>query len=520
MRAGQGAARATDVRVAPPVFACLLGAAAWGLAGCAEEAAPRPGVVPAPGPAPVTAADAPMVGAASATSTVQGTGQGTGQATGTAAADRAMGAAPLRPILRERLAAAQALRDVSDHFVPTDAAASGDPIELTPLSEAPPALAALAPEERELLEFVRAMTDQLAADASAFEAVQRDIAAEGAATLRALVTVALDPSASDGARRAAVDLLPATGSGDAARALLHVANRAPEAWVRQFAVWRARETAALDGADGALVGLLLRLKYEKDPEALVWLSGSLAAFGDLAGVERLMELAAGTTPAAAAAAGELTRVAEPFGVDAATLAAGWLDGALPAVARSAEGAAAPPPLSPALRDAVWRSVSELSGAHFQLRGVDDARYALARLPARAIPELALALEDEDPFVRLHVAQVLERMGPRARCAITALTTRLDDAHAGVAGAAAEALGAVLAEGSAVSTEQAGQRARPRAVGGLHGRGDAARAARRGRSEPRAAGRWGASANADRAGPRDRGTRRSTHGGGRGRAGGG
>ena len=67
---------------------------------------------------------------------------------------------------------------------------------------------------------------------------------------------------------------------------------------------------------------------------------------------------------------------------------------------------------PAPRE-LWRLVSDLSGEHFQLRGVDDARFILSRLGPWSAAEFAAALEDDDPYVRLHVAQVLERMGPVA-----------------------------------------------------------------------------------------------------------
>lgn len=336
--------------------------------------------------------------------------------------------APTRSILAPRLAEATPPPDVSPYAADGDAASA---------------------EAREMLEFVRALTQTVAEDPSALETLRRDIAAEGRGTVRALVTVALDAETSADARVAAVDLLPASGDGAATHALVYVAEHAAEPWLRQRAAWRARETARLDGADGALIALLLRLKYEKDDEARVWLAGSLAAFDVYAGVADLVQLSASTSPAAGAAASELQRILDEVGGEGAPagtgaqLVAAWSSGAAPA---RVDGP------SDALAAALWRSVWELSGEHFQLRGVDDARYALSRLPAHAVPELALALEDDDPFVRLHVAQVLERMGPRARAALRALVARLDDPHTGVAAAAAEAIGAV---GHARSTVERG-----------------------------------------------------------------
>lgn len=336
--------------------------------------------------------------------------------------------APTRPVLAAALAAALPAPDVAPYA----------------------ADAALTPDERESLEFARAMAGALADDPSGLAAVRKDIAAEGEATVRALVTVALDPAERPDARVAAVDLLPATRAAAAAHALARVADAASEPWLRRSAHWRARELADVPGADGALVALVLRLKYETDDEALVWLAGSLGDFGVLAGAEALARVGAASSPAAAAALAEATRLMAAFPAageapaSPAALAAAWAEGATPpGPAPSAE-----------LTSALWRAVAELSGERFQLRGVDDARYALARLPASAAPLLGSALEDADPFVRLHVLQVLERMGGRALAAdlaqsaagavgpvAAALLARLDDAHIGVAAAAAEALGA-------------------------------------------------------------------------------
>ena len=57
-------------------------------------------------------------------------------------------------------------------------------------------------------------------------------------------------------------------------------------------------------------------------------------------------------------------------------------------------------------------------------------------------ELGAALEDDDEYVRLHAAQVLERMGPRGEGAAPSLELALHDSNDGVAGAAAEALASV------------------------------------------------------------------------------
>jgi len=369
--------------------------------------------------------------------------QGAGPPNRGVASDAQSAVAPTAPVLAARLAAQGPAVDASSYG------------------------AELTPEASEQLEFARAMARTVAEDPAGIEAVAKDIGAEGARVVRALVTVALDTTASPEVRAAAVELLPKTGVGAAALGLAFVGEHADEPWLRRSALWRARETAEFPGADGALPALLLRLKYETDAEARVWLAGTLASFGVFAGVQELARIGDASLETSGVAAGELQRV----------LAQAGSNGSRPGVEDSSaaptpealqtlwEFGLTPSPLerpSAALTDALWRSVSELSGEHFQLRGVDDARYALLRLPAYAARELASALADDDPFVRLHVTQVLERMGPRAAAlelreaensaaegsggaecdTLEALLGRLDDPHSGVAAAAAEALGNV------------------------------------------------------------------------------
>ncbi|HVS10633.1 MAG TPA: HEAT repeat domain-containing protein, partial [Planctomycetota bacterium] len=56
--------------------------------------------------------------------------------------------------------------------------------------------------------------------------------------------------------------------------------------------------------------------------------------------------------------------------------------------------------------------------------------------ASAARMLAQALRDENRYVRVHSAQCLERMGPRARPAIPALIEALDDPISGPTAASA------------------------------------------------------------------------------------
>jgi len=83
---------------------------------------------------------------------------------------------------------------------------------------------------------------------------------------------------------------------------------------------------------------------------------------------------------------------------------------------------------------------------YQLRQIDGARFVLARLGPRVIPHLADGLEREDPYVRLHVLEVLEAMAPRVdektrgRIASLASTPLLEDADVVIAAQAARVCG--------------------------------------------------------------------------------
>ncbi len=232
-------------------------------------------------------------------------------------------------------------------------------------------------------------------------------------------------------RAAAVELLARAGGERAARFLLELASSAPEAWLRSHAAWQL----GASGVDALLPDFVLRLKYETDPEVRVWLCRGLARLGSLAGVPLLRELRddPGTPEAARSLAGaELERLAHELGFG---------DGeALHQVRELADLDARLPRVepSPALRLETWRRIAMLSGEHFQLRGVDDARYVLARLEGWAVPLLAAALEEDDVWLRVHVAQCLERMGPRAVEAGPALLAALADPS--LAPQAARALG--------------------------------------------------------------------------------
>ena len=170
---------------------------------------------------------------------------------------------------------------------------------------------------------------------------------------------------------------------------------------------------------------MLRMKYEPDGEALAWILRTLWGFGYGAALERATARAQ-SLPDPAGRATLLAALSGYEGLDTP---------------------ASPEP-SDSLVSETWLWISDLSGAHFQLRGVDDARYVLSSLAPWAGEIFGLALTDDDDYVRLHVAQVLERMGPRGASAAPSLGAALLDPNGAVRGAAADALAAVAGDAAA------------------------------------------------------------------------
>ncbi len=249
-----------------------------------------------------------------------------------------------------------------------------------------------------------------------------------------------------------IDLAVEAPAPEIALEVARVAASAEEVWLKRYAAWSLSSLAATPGTDQVIPLLLRRLKYERDPETLVWVGSTLAAFGNFAGTDALYQTTAhviGDTAgdtARAQLAVVLERAGAELGLeerpDTAAVWAAWNSGLL---GRSHDTA------SEALLGAVWTLLADLSGEHFQLRGVDDARHTLSSLGPWAAMEFALALEDDDEYVRLHTTQVLERMGGRGLGAMDSLLSALHDPHDAVAGAAAEALVAV-SRGTARSEE--------------------------------------------------------------------
>ena len=233
-------------------------------------------------------------------------------------------------------------------------------------------------------------------------------------------------------RLAACELLAKLGTPRAVEHLLQLCEKSPEGWLRAQAAWRLGEV----DADWVVPRLVYRLKYELDPEAAIWLASTLGRHGNHSGLDALWNLRSnGEDEGIRGSANQrLVELAEAVGAASPEehweLWTGTDPGRL--LLRSEP--------SPRLQLAVWREIEQLSGEHFQLRGVDDARFILSRMGSWVTAPLADALHDEDVYVRVHVAQCLERRGPRANLAGPTLVEALADPT--LAPTAAAALGRV------------------------------------------------------------------------------
>ncbi len=268
------------------------------------------------------------------------------------------------------------------------------------------------------------------------ESEMRDVALEDASTLNddalpALRAIVEDGELEPALRNAALYVTFAIGTPDALGTVVTVLESAPEAWRRSYAAWLLGQS----DDDRFLLRMLLAMRYEKDPETVVWLTDALARCGNFAGLEGLARVASGSDRSA-----ELARGKQQELVARADLGVDDIDSLRRLWTSAAAHEALTREPSDALRLAAWRELRELSSERFQLRGVDDARFALCRTGPWGARLVAQALADADPYIRLHAAQVLERMEARARPVADALVPLLLDAR--TAHAAAEALGAI------------------------------------------------------------------------------
>jgi len=262
-----------------------------------------------------------------------------------------------------------------------------------------------------------------------------EVRALGDAATPTLAALAAGAETAPEERAAACELLGEVASQLATSHLLELCEKAPEAWLRAHAAFQLGRV----GRDHVLPRVLRRLKYEADQEVVVWLASAAAAYRNYAGLEALWMVrnAPRTTDLSALAEERLAAIAQEAGVaDPDEHYQLWFggdpEGRLPAAEPSAR-----------LRLEAWRRIRDLRD--FQLRGVDDGRFVLSRLGTWIVDPLCEALHDDDRYVRVHAAQCLERMGPRALAAGPTLLTALSDPTLAIDAAAA--LGGVAYPGA-------------------------------------------------------------------------
>ena len=319
-------------------------------------------------------------------------------------------------------------------LLPEEVADAGDQGEAPAVREAVGA----PPLDPEAVEFRDGLLGMVASDPRYLQTALADVTA-AADDLRAPIAAGLREDRAPAELETLCRFARAAPGPEGTDALLALAASHDQPSVRTFAAWALVGAAGTERGAATVPELLRRLKYEKDPGAVVWIARALAAQENLSGLPTLAAIASAGGDQAQVANEQLYEVVrlvlgrdEVTADDANGVMEGWRAG------RADRSTPAPD----RLRAELWRLVSDLSGEHFQLRGVDDARFILSRLGPWSAAEFAAALEDDDPYVRLHVAQVLERMGPRGAGAAGSLEAALLDGSDAVAGAAAEALAAV------------------------------------------------------------------------------
>jgi HEAT repeat protein len=233
-------------------------------------------------------------------------------------------------------------------------------------------------------------------------------------------------------RLSALEALGAIGSESAADALVNRIDleKTKEPWIRAQSAFQVAQLSS----DHVLPRLLMRLKYETDGETVIWIAAALAQHRNYAGLEglRVLSVRGATHDVQIQAQSMLKKIAQDAGfADGESLDTAWNspdpNGRLPCAKPSLR-----------LRLEAWRCIADL--AEFDLRKVDDARFALSHSAGWIVDLLVAALHEESPHLRVHVAQSLERMGGRAQAACSELVRALNEPS--LAADAAAALGAI------------------------------------------------------------------------------
>ena len=179
-----------------------------------------------------------------------------------------------------------------------------------------------------------------------------------------------------------------------------------------------------------ILPLLLRLKYELDPEGVLWVADALQRLGNDAGLrwidggmgvettaQQAGTMAVDICRERGLAIGELPSYAE-LQTRMRELSAQWRERGTP----SRPDVLAPPADELQPRLAVHLSTTQGT----LLRPVDDARFVLTRSGVLAVPLLIRACAADERYLRTMALQVLADLGPCARGAETAVLPLLGD----------------------------------------------------------------------------------------------
>jgi hypothetical protein len=190
--------------------------------------------------------------------------------------------------------------------------------------------------------------------------------------------------------------------------------------------------------------LLLRLKYELEPETVLWVADAVQKLGNDAALawlddgigradtaEAAGQLAIGALRARAIELGEQPTWAEIRG-HLQRLLADWRQRGTPSLPDL------PPPDAAQLESRLAAHLITPEG--FQLRPVDDARWVMRLSGVLAVPMLARALATDQHYIRTMPLQVLADLGPAGLGAADAILPLLGDPMTGAY--AVRALGAI------------------------------------------------------------------------------
>lgn len=239
--------------------------------------------------------------------------------------------------------------------------------------------------------------------------------------LRELLQAAFVPGAAT-ARMAALarrSLLESEG----ARPVLEEALGHDDAEVRAQAAF---ELGRL-GEQAAVLPLVLRMKYEADgdtPVVLAWIADALMRLGNRSGLPHLIGLIA-RADTAQLAGQRAIEICAAAGLDAgATPSWDDLTAALRRLHDEWRAAGTGPPVDAATHARIAAHLVALED--FQLRGVDEARYVLARLGQAPVALLREALHASEPYLRTHALEILRELGPAGAAAAPDVAALLGD----------------------------------------------------------------------------------------------